>query len=354
MFGIDDAVLGAGIGAVGNIFSSRQANSANRQATSMQTMTNLYEGAQARQFNAQQAELSRNWSAQQAATSRDYNAQEAVNARQFDQGMFNQASAFNSAEAQKGRDFAAGQSQKQMDFQERMRGTQYQTAMADMRASGLNPILAYSQGGAGTPIGSAATSSAASVGTPTGPAASSSVPGGATASGSPAHAGSPLPYQSFNLPSLLSAALQVAQIDSVKAGTEKTRTEKDLLEGEFIGGRDGTSNQGPSTYGTLEKQERAKLLNRQVSTELERASLTQEQQNLVREEINNAVKTGKRIDADTGNIQVDTVLKSLSQNERRAASKFWGEHPDTYGIQQILKTIGEGVGSAVGLNRIFR
>jgi len=76
--------------------------------------------------------------------------------QQTNQKSWDLAQASNAASAE--------QASKQMDFQERMRETQYQTAVKDMKASGLNPMLAYTQGGAGTPTGAMGQVSTAKVG----------------------------------------------------------------------------------------------------------------------------------------------------------------------------------------------
>lgn len=79
----------------------------------------------------------------------------------FNESMMLQQMGFNKEEAALQRQWSAGQANINRDWLERMRATQHQTQVKDLRAAGLNPILSANSG-AGVPASPSAAGMAAS------------------------------------------------------------------------------------------------------------------------------------------------------------------------------------------------
>lgn len=91
------------------------------------------------------------------------NAKQAANQMAFQQGQTEQQMAFGREMASRQEAFQRESVGNAQTYNTDMSNTAYQRAMADMRSAGLNPMLAYGQGGATSPASPTAAGATASV-----------------------------------------------------------------------------------------------------------------------------------------------------------------------------------------------
>lgn len=224
--------------------------------------------------------------------------------------------AFNAQQAAISREFSSQEAEKNRAFQEQMSNSAMVRGVQDMKNAGLNPMLAYSQGGASTPSGA--------------------MPSSAQAAGV-------TPEVEDSIGKGISTALafrqQQAQIQNVEAQTDLTRAQRDNVSQDTI-------NKGTENSRLVAAIDNVKASTTQIMAAASELGVREE---VHRATIEKAMQEIKESYAREDLTRVRAVLEKLNIAEARAMEKFFkSDIGEEAGFGRAIGTILKAIVGSVG------
>lgn len=236
-------------------------------------------------------------------------------------------------EAAKNRDFNSAEAAKNRAWQETMRSTGYQTAVQDLKAAGLNPMLAYSQGPAAMPAGATASTSS-------------------------------MPQISNKMQAALSASAMAAQIANTNAATDKTKADTAVsmatakqVEAQTSLTTNSSENMKQTISRTIAEIDKTKqevhLIRQQTSESTQRQVLIAYQTDLVKIEQDLAKGRISQTEAQTALTRIQAKLSQYelagARNKSASDETFWGRN-----IRPYIQDAGRVTNSATSIYQLRR